>query len=212
MPPGLPAPGPPGPPGPAPAPEWGVASSLGEEAGLRTRGGGGSFEREDVVGGDLRFPVGVGGGEGGEGDDDADGGALEVEGRSGFAKERKAVGGLDERAVGGDAPADDVPDVDRREALACQRWPAHLIMYLWYPVAFAQIDQLIEVGVHVIESLLALIALRRLRLSGDIGIEQYAGIGRRRVHVAGRGGPLALLQPAHLQLELNLTFLQSNLL
>lgn len=68
--------------------------------------------------------MGVDGGEGGDGGDDADGGALEVEGRSGFARERKAVGELDGRAVGGDVPADDVPDVDRREALACQRWPA----------------------------------------------------------------------------------------
>lgn len=87
------------------------------------RGGGGSFARGDVVDGDLKFPVGVDGGEGGEGDDDADGGALEVEGRSGFGRGRKAVAGLDGKVAGDDALADDVPDAGRREAVACRRWP-----------------------------------------------------------------------------------------
>ncbi|KAI7360237.1 hypothetical protein KC320_g253 [Hortaea werneckii] len=226
--------------------ESGVASSLAEEGPEpRMRGGGGSFARGDVVDGDLKFPVGVDGGEGGEGDDDADGGALEVEGRSGFGRGRKAVAGLDGKVAGDDALADDVPDAGRREAVACRRWPVFSAfcqppnaslrptispVFCILALAFAEIDQLIEVGVHVVENVFALdpfggqvvssstaaleiaISLRWLRLSGDIGIEEYAGIGRRRVHVAGRGGPLALLQPAHLQLELDLTFLQSDLL
>ncbi|KAI6875690.1 hypothetical protein KC323_g303 [Hortaea werneckii] len=221
--------------------ESGVASSLAEEGPEpRMRGGGGSFARGDVVDGDLKFPVGVDGGEGGEGDDDADGGALEVEGRSGFGRGRKAVAGLDGKVAGDDALADDVPDAGRREAVACRRFASVVLRFLPaskrvvaahnLAFAFAEIDQLIEVGVHVVENVFALdpfggqvvssstaaleiaISLRWLRLSGDIGIEEYAGIGRRRVHVAGRGGPLALLQPAHLQLELDLTFLQSDLL
>ena len=85
------------------------------------RGGDGSFARGDVADGDLRFLVGVDGGEGGEGDGDADGGALEVEGRNGFARGRKAVGGLNGRAAGDDALADGVPGAGRREAVACRR-------------------------------------------------------------------------------------------